>query len=220
MDNSIFSFFLSMIEPALPMIHGGHDGGSGLLGVVDKILEALMSGIAGGWTLFPGIRDLGFNIHPMLVHFPIALLSLFVMADALGALLGKSHWRRFASSSLTLGALFSIPTLAAGLYAAHTVPHGAVVHQIMEHHENAGIAIVILSSSLALWRKWGGIPKDTMGRSFSTLLTLLLTGALVLGADLGAEMVYGHGVAVKTTTASDDQIHHLHGGDSSAKPVR
>ena len=215
MANNIFSLLLESILTGIPLIHGGHDGDSGLLGLVDKLLESLVSGLTGEWTLFPGIKDLGLNIHPMLVHFPIALLSLFVIVDTLGALLGKSHWRKLATSLVGLGAISSVPTLLAGLYAAHTTPHGALVHQIMEHHEHAGMAVVGLSSTLALWRRFAGIPRDSMGKAFSGLLTLLLTVALVLGADLGAAMVYGHGVAVKTTPMSTEQTSHLHGGPAT-----
>jgi uncharacterized membrane protein len=218
MLNLILDWLFVSDTSSLPSIHGGHDGDSGLLSLVDQLLDTLISGLEGGWSLFPGISILGLNFHPLLVHFPIALLSSFILIDVLGALFRRSGWRHFASQLLSLGAVLSIPTVIAGLYAAHVVPHGAQSHAIMEHHERAGIAIASIASFLAIWRAFGGLPRDTMAKTFSGLLTFLLTGALLLGADLGADLVYGHGVAVKAISTVEDQANHDHEGNRPIKP--
>ncbi|HAZ42497.1 MAG TPA: hypothetical protein DCY52_09530 [Methylococcaceae bacterium] len=218
MPTSTFELLaLNFLSP-LPSIHGGHDSESGLLGLVDKLLEALISAMAGGWSLFSGIELLGLNVHPLIVHFPIALLASFIVIDTFGAVFKLHGWRRLGTQLLGLGALSTLPTIAAGFYAAFNTPHDAVTHAIMEHHQHAGIVVGVISSVLALWRILWGIPKELMARTLCTILTLILAVALSLGADLGATMVYGHGVAVKTSPAAELPVNHVHGEESPAKP--
>ena len=211
MPTSTFELIVTQFLSPLPAIHGGHDSESGLLGLVDKLLEAVISAMAGGWSLFSGIELLGMNIHPLLVHFPIALLVSFIVIDSLCAIFKLHGWRRLGTQLLGLGALSTLPTIAAGFYAAFHTPHDAVTHALMEHHEHAGIVVGVISVSLALWRILWGLPKDLMARTLSNILTFILAASLALGADLGAMMVYGHGVAVKTSTATEVPVSHVHG---------
>ncbi|MEY2697668.1 MAG: hypothetical protein RL333_1806 [Pseudomonadota bacterium] len=216
MPSSPFDLIVLNFLSSLPSIHGGHDSESGLLGLVDKLLEAIMSALAGGWTLFAGIETLGSNIHPLIVHFPIALLASFVVIDSLGAVFKLHGWRRLGTQLLGLGALSTLPTIAAGFWAAFNTPHDAATHALMEHHEHAGIVVGVISVSLALWRILWGLPKDLMARTLSGILVSILSVALVLGADLGAMMVYGHGVAVKTSPQAEVPVNHVHGGANPA----
>lgn len=214
MPSSTFELIVLNFLNPLPMIHGGHDSESGLLGLVDKLLEAAISAMAGGWSLFAGIETLGMNIHPLLVHFPIALLISFVVIDSLGAIFKLHGWRRLGTQLLGLGALSTLPTIAAGFWAAFNTPHDAATHALMEHHEHAGIVVGVISVTLALWRILWGLPRDVMARTLSGILVFILAAALALGADLGAMMVYGHGVAVKTSPQAEAPVSHVHGGDS------
>lgn len=219
MPTSTFELVVLEFLTPLPGVHGGHDSESGLLGLVDKLLEALISAMAGGWSLFAGIEMLGMNIHPLLVHFPIALLISFIVIDSLGAVFKLHGWRRLGTQLLGLGSLSTLPTIAAGFYAAFNTPHDAITHALMEHHEHAGIVVGVVSIVLALWRILWGLPKDLMARTLSGLLTLILALALSLGADLGAMMVYGHGVAVKTSPATETPVRHDHGEAAPTAPA-
>lgn len=155
MPSSPFDLIVLNFLSSLPSIHGGHDSESGLLGLVDKLLEAIMSALAGGWTLFAGIETLGSNIHPLIVHFPIALLASFVVIDSLGAVFKLHGWRRLGTQLLGLGALSTLPTIAAGFWAAFNTPHDAATHALMEHHEHAGIVVGVISVSRAVAHSLG-----------------------------------------------------------------
>ena len=79
---------LSGISGLLPSIHGDADtGGGGLVGLLDNVLNSITGLLAadGGFQWFPGIATLGFNIHPSLVHFPIAFLSIFFLLEVVEA---------------------------------------------------------------------------------------------------------------------------------------
>jgi len=194
----------------LPAVHGGH-GGGGVVAVIDHLLEALTRNEPNSWSLLGGIETLGVNVHPLLVHFPIAFLFGFVLTELYGILFKKKDARRLASGLLYLGAVGAVMTAAAGLFAAATVPHGARVHEIMEWHEKAGLTVAGLSVAMALWRRFGGIPVAAMSQTLSVFLTIILAVVLFLGADMGGMMVYKHGVAVQDLQTTIEHQHHDHG---------
>jgi uncharacterized membrane protein len=198
-------------------IHGGADHGGGIADGIASLLvffEELSTHDAAGIfsTLMPGISNMD-NIHPLLVHFPIAFLSTFFILDMVGTLAKKQHWRNIASWLLYLGAVSAIFTVTAGFIAAGSVAHGDEVHAIMERHEHFGVSVLSLAILLSLWRmKSGGVIQGG-ANSFFLILAALLCGLMVLGADLGGLMVYKYGVAVKAVQAPVTDVHeheHVH----------
>jgi len=198
-------------------IHGGADHGGGpaeslgdLLAVFDN-LSILGSGELFS-ILIPGIASMD-NIHPLLVHFPIALLSVFFVLDLVGTLAKQQQWRVVASSFLYLGTLAALLTVMAGFLAADTVAHGENVHAIMEKHEDLGMAILSLATALSAWRlKHKGLFQGYVNGVFLALSALLCV-LIVLGADLGGLMVYRYGVAVKAVPVIDGAHEHHHADD-------
>ncbi|NOQ64788.1 MAG: DUF2231 domain-containing protein [Methyloprofundus sp.] len=218
---------IDLIFDVLPQIHGGgnHQGSGAVKG-----LEAFLSFIESLTTknpteifaaFMPGISALD-NIHPLLVHFPIVLFTLFFFADTLGGLLNKRHWRQFATPLLYLGTLTAIFTVIAGFQAAYSAPHNDATHAIMLRHQGFGIAVTVLALLLSLRRYFADetfLERKTYGYfSLSALLLLLLT----LGADLGGFMVYQYGVAVAPVIRANTYLQqatpmqgHNHGSESA-----
>ena len=187
-------------------IHGGehHDG---LLESVESLLSSLEGGAEGSSpstelfsTLLPGVANLD-NIHPLLVHFPIALLSSFFIVNLIAHFVKKDPLQTVATWLLYLGAVSAIFTVLAGFSAAETVAHNENVHDIMEHHEDVGISILSLSLGLSAWRIKTGVLQGWKNGVFLTL-SVLLFGLIIQGADLGGLMVYKYGVAVHNTTST------------------
>jgi uncharacterized membrane protein len=195
-------------------VHGGGDSGGGVAGTVAGVLgfiEGLVSLSPAELfaNLLPGLAVMD-NIHPLLVHFPIALLSLFFLLDLVGSVANKADWRHAASWFLYCGAVFAGLTVTAGLIAAGSIPHGGDVHEIMENHEHLGISVFLLSSALAIWR-W--LSKEQIAGPANTLHLMsaaILATLLVFTADLGGVMVYNYGVAVEPMTQINRQAAELH----------
>jgi len=85
--------------------------------------------------VLPGIGEM-VNIHPMLVHFPIALLNAFVIMELLAYLLKKEELRIAATWMLYLGTVGALGAVGAGFAAAGSVPHDSEIHAIMIRHRN------------------------------------------------------------------------------------
>jgi len=194
-------------------VHGGGDGGvagllEDLLATINSLLDLPANALFG--ALLPGISVM-LNIHPLFVHFPIALLSTFFLLDVLGSLLSKPVWRGVAGWFLFLGSVFAGLTVLAGLFAAATVPHGEDVHAIMENHEHLGVSVFGLAIFLSGWRLFVGQANGVANYLFLSFAALLWV-LLVFTADLGGLMVYRYGVAVTAAEAGQDKafIEHQH----------
>lgn len=195
---------------------GGHKAGDGIAGGVEALLTFL-EGLVGlepsemFFAIFPGISAMA-NIHPVLVHFPIAFILSFFIIDLVGSIINNDNWRRLAAGLLYLGVISAAAAVVAGLMAAGSVDHGENVHLIMNKHKSFGFSVLGLSIVLALWRLISGNVikgvNNLLFLTFAALLNLLI----MLGADLGGLMVYKHGVAVEAVevTSMDYFQEHTH----------
>ncbi|SJM95240.1 DUF2231 domain-containing protein [Crenothrix polyspora] len=192
-------------------VHGNADHGGGgpaenmedvLIFITELVGKQPLEILA---TLLPGVTALQ-NIHPMLVHLPIAFLLGFFVVDLIGAFAYKPAWRSVASWFLYFGTITALVTVCAGFYAASTVEHGGDVHEIMERHEHLGLSILGLACFLSLWRFNVSSLICDIANTFFMMLSTLLCILVFLGADLGGLMVYKYGVGV----AGVQQASHDH----------
>jgi uncharacterized membrane protein len=190
-------------------IHGGGDHGGGVANSVASFLsfiEGLLSKEPADLfpALMPGLASLD-NIHPLLVHFPIAFLSAFFALDLVGTLAKKTQWRIAASWLLYFGTVATVFTVISGFMAADSVAHGDNVHDLMERLEQIGIVVLIIAVLLSIWRiASGGLIRGAANGFFLTL-TVLLCGLMVWGSDLGGLMVYKYGVGVEAVKQPEDE---------------
>ncbi len=140
-------------------------------------------------------------LHPMAVHFPIALLTTGFLAEAAGTWFKKQNsnqdaaprlpWLQDAASWLLwLGTLAALVTLGLGLLAAKTAPHVPEAWDTLIAHRNAGYIACFLFSLLSAWRFFSR-PKAGL---FLAAWLLLGLSALIYAAYHGGELVYRYGM--------------------------
>jgi len=169
---------------------------------------------------FSGIAGLT-NIHPIFVHFPIALLLFSFAMFAMGIVLNKEQLLVTSKWSLYLGTLAAAITVWTGLQAEATVGHGSGSHEIMITHKYMGFMILGLSVLLSVWSLLSKslIPKAKIGfLSLFAIMSLLIAQS----ADLGGRMVFLHGVGVGQKSMSSEESGHDHGSQEHGgqEPVR
>ena len=192
---------------------GGHDEG-GLINLVNGLLafiETLIASDPSQWfsNLMPGIAGME-NMHPLFVHFPIALLLSFFVIDLAGSIKNKAEWRQSASWFLYLGTLTAVLTALTGWLAAGNVQHGSDVHAIMERHELIGFTVAGLAIILSVWRRVLGERLQHMANILYLSVAGLAVTIMIVGADLGGMMVYRYGVNVATTPLPIGGYTHSH----------
>jgi len=161
--------------------------------------------ILASFSLLPGIGAMD-NIHPLFVHYPIALFTAFLVAEFFGVILKNEDFLCAASFCLYLGTIAALFTVAAGYYAAATVEHSEAVHAIMENHEGFGVTVLIIAAFLSAWRLYVRRRFSPKAQILHIIMAFALAIIIALGADLGGLMVYKYGVggqAVKIERARD-----------------
>lgn len=163
-------------------------------------------------SILPGIAEMA-NIHPLFVHFPIALLNGFVLMELLGAITDKASLRSAATWMLYLGTLGAIVTVLTGLGAEASVGHGAGVHELMLSHKSHGLVVLAMALILSIWRLAVNARFSTKSRAAHFILAVIMVGIMAIGADKGGLMVYKYGVSVKAVPQEEGGAHdHGSGG--------
>lgn len=173
-----------------------------------------------------GLRGLqeAMNVHPLFVHFPIALLLTSTAFYFLGTIFKKADLVAAAKWELYFGTLASAVTVWTGLKAAETVAHGGDTHQIMMMHQYFGFAVLGISLVLSAWVFFSKANIPGKGKPAFLLALVILAAVLTQGADLGGRMVFLHGTGVVKKSmmqqestespppAHEGDEHHEHGG--------
>lgn len=130
------------------------------------------------------------RLHPLVVHFPIALILLAVAVEFLRRRYGRPRPAPFAVACLVLGAVSAGLAAALGWSSAQTAGYGST--WVVDAHRWVGIALAgmaIVASALALSTRALAYRRFAFYR-----LTLFTAGILViLAGHFGAMLVHGEG---------------------------
>ncbi|TMA42608.1 MAG: DUF2231 domain-containing protein [Deltaproteobacteria bacterium] len=142
-------------------------------------------------TLLPGAQRLQ-NLHPLLVHFPLALLPASALLYVLAWLAGRDSWAWTGLWLLVLGALSAAAAAATGLHADEGVMvDPSVREQLLDPHRRLMLTTVGLSIALAAWAA-AARPLPARGRVVFLILLVVLLALMSRGADYGGRMVYDY----------------------------
>ncbi len=141
------------------------------------------------------------NLHPALVHFPIALLPVAALFDLFTFRRGWERVGRAAAALYALAALGAGAAYWAGREAADSLPALApsVELRLNEHSDAALVALWLVGVLAALRIGVELWDRQARRRALRALLLVAAAVGVVLvyrAADLGGGLVYRHGVAV------------------------
>jgi uncharacterized membrane protein len=127
------------------------------------------------------------RLHPLLVHFPIALVIAAALAEATAAITGNDRWRAAARNNVRAGAVFAVLAAVAGWRLA--LGPEAEPSPLLEWHRWLGIVTAVAIVAAALTTADAGQPKGET----STYRVALFAGAVLVGvtAHLGGALVWG-----------------------------
>jgi uncharacterized membrane protein len=144
------------------------------------------------------------HIHPMIVHFPIVLIILLVISDAVAMLRGvplsgRGAYAISSSAFAVLAGVFAALTAMMGDMAAEIAVGNGVPNALIEPHEDLGSNTAIALGAWALIRAflwWRGT--ELAGKRVLGVVAVeaALCGMVLVTAYFGGQLVYDHGVNV------------------------
>ncbi len=150
------------------------------------------------------------NLHPLIVHFPLALLVVAVLADLLAFAVRRWTWLRPAATGLyVLGGASAVLTYFTGTWAADVVGVSAEAEPLLTEHADLGWWTMWFFGVYALIRlgaAWYDAMRDH--RAAQGVLCAVALGGLFLlweTGEHGGELVYRHGIGVAAVEQAADQ---------------
>ena len=131
------------------------------------------------------------HLHPLFVHFPIALVLIAAVSEVLAAVQGGRHWRVAAVFNLRIGAIFAIITAIVGWQLAASMGiEGLDETRLLELHRWLGIAAACATAFAAMTTI--GARLQTPARLWSFRVALFSAALLIAaGGHVGALLVWG-----------------------------
>lgn len=138
-------------------------------------------------------KAFGHPIHPILIVFPLGLLSMALIFDILYYIFGNSTLATVAYYNIIAGILGGLVAALFGLIDWLAIPSDTRAKQVGLWH-GVGNGVVLLLFAVSWWLRLGA--PDYGPSLWAFLSALIAVGVAALTGWLGGELVYRLGVAV------------------------
>ena len=152
----------------------------------------------------------GHAIHPILIVYPLGLLSTAVVFDVIYLVTGNPTWATVSFWMIAAGVVGGLLAAAFGLVDYVNIPSGTRARRIGLLHGLTNVCVMALFAVSWLLR-YGVAPETPPTLAFA--LSFIGVGAALLGGWLGGELVERLGVGVAENA-------HLNAPNSLTQPDR
>jgi len=138
------------------------------------------------------------EVHPALVHFPIALLPVAVGADALGLMRGSRELHAVGRVGIVLAACSAALAGVFGFIAQETVELDREARPILQTHRTLNVVGLGVVTAMAIHR----VARKRPSRGY-LIAGLAAVATVSISAYLGGKLVYSHGLGVAKARGID-----------------
>src|SRR5919106_2620898 len=133
---------------------------------------------------------MGASMHPIFVHFTIALTSASLVFDALGFFLSKGSLTSAGGWTLVGSAVMTLMTISSGLTSSTRAPiEEGEARSFLRAHMALGLIFFGLLVAITFWRIW--LWQKGQGVAWLYLIALALVSlVMTMQGYLGGELVY------------------------------
>ncbi|MDQ7817120.1 MAG: DUF2231 domain-containing protein [Melioribacteraceae bacterium] len=143
------------------------------------------------------------ELHPRIIHFPIAFFILYFLFETTGILLKKEYLLKSAFIVLILGVFFSLLSVLTGNQAHEVVKQiqidAALYNDLIEQHELFATITLWYFVAVLVFRTYLLVKKKFESKIRYTFIILGLIGSLLiyLTGTYGGELVFKYGIGTK-----------------------
>jgi len=137
------------------------------------------------------------NLHPLLVHFPLAILALGFLLDLVALLFKEEELHQAGWWSQLAGTVGLAAAVISGLIAKGSVKFATPAATAIESHEQIALIVAAVFTILLLWRMANQTRVPNRLRMLFLALLGLGVALMWVGAFYGGELVYRFGVGVR-----------------------
>lgn len=149
------------------------------------------------------------ELHPALVHMPLAFAPLSIVSDIAGAATDDPSLTAVGRATIGLAAGTAAIAAVTGLIAQEEVIAEGRASDHLATHRNLNLVGGMALFGMALWRR-----NNDPGPGYIALGAGLL-GTMFYTAYLGGKMVYDHGVGVKAAGGTKGDVPEIRWGETA-----
>ena len=136
----------------------------------------------------------GHPLHPMLIVFPLGLLTMSVIFDGIGLVSGNGHWHESAFWMIGAGVIGGLLAAVPGVIDWWAIPFGTRAKAVGMWHGLGNVAVTALFAIAWLLRR--GQPSPVDPGAIPIVLAFIAIGIAMVTGWLGGELVDRLGVGV------------------------
>lgn len=165
--------------------------------------------------ILPGFQNVS-NVHPLFVHFPVALVLVTLLFEVFWWLTKRESFRKTATYLLYLGALSAVAAVITGYIASNGLGHDAPGHEFVHEHRDVMLwmsGLLVVTTLPVIFLR---TVREGKWRRLLILPLVVISALLIYGADKGGQLVFEYGTGVKAISegTTEETEGHEHGEET------
>ena len=150
------------------------------------------------------MKLLGHPIHPLLIHFPTALLPMDLGLSVLYLSTGNESFYQAGTYCLWAGAVLGLLAMATGIVDLTSLPRSnkkAFTLGLYHGFVNGGLLLVF---AVIAYKAWQVFPSPFLAGKTGVVLKAVLVFSLFVGNYLGGRLIYTYHIGINFKKGTDE----------------
>lgn len=152
------------------------------------------------------MKLLGHPVHPLLIHFPTALLPMDLGLTILYHTTGNLTYYQAGAYCLWAGASLDLLAAVAGLIDMIAIPAANKKAMSLALYHGFLNGLLLLIFAIIAWKSWQAFPSPFLAGKMGVALKGILVFALFAGNYMGGKLIYSHHVGINLNKEANGDI--------------
>ncbi|RYY94888.1 MAG: DUF2231 domain-containing protein [Chitinophagaceae bacterium] len=142
------------------------------------------------------MKVFGHPVHPLLIHFPTALLPMDAVLTHLYCATGNESYYMAGAYCLWAGTALGLLAMVAGLIDALGIDRTDKPALLAALYHGFLNGLILLVYAVIAWRSAEAFPTPVLAGQQGAIVKSILVLALFVGNYLGGKLIYTHGIGI------------------------